>query len=69
MADGVRLSDLEPRLICSACGSRGADIRPDFPQAKMGTGQSAEIRCIAGRDLKTSNICLAAGGDALLPVR
>jgi hypothetical protein len=30
MADDVRLSDLEPRFICSACGKRGADIRPDF---------------------------------------
>ena len=36
--DDVRLSDIEPRFICSACGRRGADIRPDFPPAKMGTG-------------------------------
>jgi hypothetical protein len=28
--DGVRLSDLEPRLTCQACGKRGADVRPDF---------------------------------------
>ena len=28
--DDVRLSDLEPRFICSACGRRGADVRPDF---------------------------------------
>jgi hypothetical protein len=26
----VRLSDLEPRFVCSACGSRGADVRSDF---------------------------------------
>ena len=37
----MRLSDLEPRLICSACGKRGADVRPDFswnkpPVAMMG---------------------------------
>jgi hypothetical protein len=26
----MRLSDLEPRFVCSACGERGADVRPDF---------------------------------------
>jgi hypothetical protein len=25
-----RLSDLEPQFTCSACGKRGADVRPDF---------------------------------------
>ncbi|MDA9504027.1 hypothetical protein XI09_04445 [Bradyrhizobium sp. CCBAU 11386] len=24
------LSDIEPRFICTACGERGADVRPDF---------------------------------------
>jgi hypothetical protein len=28
--DDIRLSDIEPRFICSACGKRGADVRPDF---------------------------------------
>jgi hypothetical protein len=28
--DDVRLSDLEPRFTCTACGKRGADVRPDF---------------------------------------
>jgi hypothetical protein len=28
-ADDVRLSDIEDRFTCSACGKRGADIRPD----------------------------------------
>ena len=28
--DKVRLSDLEPRFVCQGCGSRGADVRPDF---------------------------------------
>jgi hypothetical protein len=37
----MRLSDLEPRFICSTCGKRGADVRPDFnwnkkPVAMMG---------------------------------
>jgi hypothetical protein len=29
-SDEVRLSDLEPLFTCTACGNRGADIRPDF---------------------------------------
>jgi hypothetical protein len=28
--DEVRLSDLEQRFVCKACGCRGADVRPDF---------------------------------------
>ena len=28
--DGLRLSDIEPQFVCSACGKRGADVRPDF---------------------------------------
>jgi hypothetical protein len=28
--DDIRLSDLEPRFVCHACGKRGADVRPDF---------------------------------------
>jgi hypothetical protein len=28
--DDLRLSDIEPQFECSACGKRGADIRPDF---------------------------------------
>ena len=28
--DDIRLSDLETRFVCQACGKRGADIRPDF---------------------------------------
>jgi hypothetical protein len=30
--DDVRLSDLEPKFTCQACGHRGADIRPCFDQ-------------------------------------
>ena len=26
----ARLSDLEARFACKACGKRGADVRPDF---------------------------------------
>jgi hypothetical protein len=28
--DDARLSDIEPRFICKACGKRGAEVRPDF---------------------------------------
>jgi hypothetical protein len=43
--DEVRLSDLEPRFVCKACGTRGADIRPNFAPARMGTsGVQKEYR-------------------------
>ena len=35
--DEVRLSDLEPKFTCQVCGHRGADIRPLFEKARMGT--------------------------------
>jgi hypothetical protein len=35
--DDMRLSDIEPRFVCGACGKRGADIRPHFGPARMGT--------------------------------
>jgi hypothetical protein len=40
-SDHVRLSDLEARFVCKACGKREADVRPDFnwnenPVAAMG---------------------------------
>jgi hypothetical protein len=28
--DDVRLSDIEPMFTCTACGKRGADVRPDL---------------------------------------
>ena len=34
--DEVRLSDLERRFVCTACGRRGADIRPDVHWDKPG---------------------------------
>ena len=37
MANDVRLSDIEPRSVCKACGKRGADVRPHFESARMGT--------------------------------
>jgi hypothetical protein len=32
--DDVRLSDLEPRFACEACGKKGADVRPNFHWAR-----------------------------------
>jgi hypothetical protein len=39
--DDVRLSDIEDRFVCKACGRRGADVRPHFGQAPMGTDQAS----------------------------
>jgi ribosomal protein L37E len=36
-ADDVRLSDIEPKFVCTRCGKRGAEIRPNFEPARMGT--------------------------------
>ena len=33
-SDDLRLSDIEPRFVCRACGKRGADVRPDFNWGK-----------------------------------
>ena len=35
--DNVRLSDLEERFVCTVCGHRGADVRPLFEPARIGT--------------------------------
>jgi len=40
----VRLSDIEPRFTCQACGQRGADVRPDF-----GWEEAARCATISGR--------------------
>jgi hypothetical protein len=37
-SDDVRLSDIEPRFVCAACGKRRADIRPDFNWNKTPVG-------------------------------
>jgi hypothetical protein len=40
-ADGdMRLSDIEPGFVCTRCGKRGADVRPKFPDARMGTADA-----------------------------
>jgi hypothetical protein len=37
--DDLRLSDIEDRFICQACGKRGADIRPDFNWNRTAVGR------------------------------
>jgi hypothetical protein len=36
--DDVRLSDIEGRFVCKACGKRGADVRPNFSEGKKSLG-------------------------------
>ena len=28
--DHLRLSDIEPQFVCKVCGTKGADVRPNF---------------------------------------
>jgi hypothetical protein len=37
-ADDMRLSDVEPRFVCFACGKLGADVRPNFYWEKAPAG-------------------------------
>jgi hypothetical protein len=32
--DELRISDIEDKFVCTTCGKRGADIRPDWQSAK-----------------------------------
>jgi hypothetical protein len=29
-SDNIKLSDIEPKFVCEACGKHGADVSPDF---------------------------------------
>jgi hypothetical protein len=42
-ADDIRLSDLEPKFTCRACGHRGADVRPLFEKR---TAQAGEAKAV-----------------------
>jgi hypothetical protein len=44
--DDVRLSDLEPRFTCQACGRHGADVRPDFDWDKKIARSAARLRVL-----------------------
>jgi hypothetical protein len=41
-ADDLRLSDIERHFTCSACGKRGADVRPDFNSNAIGSRDQDE---------------------------
>ena len=57
---GVRLSDLEPKFTCKSYGRRGADVRPIFEKAAMGTEGGVRINgergppCPGRRTLSTN---------------
>jgi hypothetical protein len=44
--DEARLSDIEERFTCRACGKRGADVRPDFQLEQA-------IRCDDGLSVRS----------------
>jgi len=44
--DHVRLSDLEPLFVCQACGTRPAELRPDFDAGKKQDEPTAAERLL-----------------------
>ena len=40
--DDVRLSDIEDRFVCTACGKRGADVRAGFSDAQMNRARRSD---------------------------
>src|SRR3954465_8681790 len=48
--DHVRLSDLEPLFVCQACGTRPAELRPDFDWNRTQPGNVQRPR--AWRDMQ-----------------
>jgi hypothetical protein len=55
--DDVRLSDIEPRFVCAACGKRHADLRPILEAMR-----DRPLRAIA-EELTNRNIPTPRGGD------
>ena len=50
--DDVRLSDLEARFACKACGKRGADVRPNFNWNARGPGGGMGYRVVPAQFLR-----------------
>jgi hypothetical protein len=42
------LSDLEPRFTCQACGTKGADVRPNFGWEREATEHKDRVASRAG---------------------
>src|SRR3954468_6409049 len=51
--DDVRLSDLEPLFVCRACGTRPAELRPDFEWNKLQCGNMQRPASSRGRNANT----------------
>ena len=49
--DDVRLSDLEPLFVCQACGTRPADLRPNFHWEKEERAGSDDQSVISQRSV------------------
>ena len=47
--DDVRLSDIEPRFVCRACGKRGADVRRISTAAKTDQDDGLSVMASAAR--------------------
>jgi hypothetical protein len=45
-SDDVTFGDLQPRMLCTACGHLGADVRPDW--GSMKSAQFDRLRCLSG---------------------
>ena len=43
--DDVRLSDLESKFVCTVCGNKGADVRPDWDWDKEPVRQTGFRAC------------------------
>jgi hypothetical protein len=56
--DHVRLSDLETRFVCKACGRRGADVRPDFHWDKRPSRRWATVSARSGEPDGVAPRCL-----------
>ena len=41
--DYIRLSDIEPGFVCTACGKKGAEVRSKSSHAPMGAGWGAVV--------------------------
>src|SRR5215218_8396678 len=57
--DHVRLSELEPLFTCQACGTKGAELRPDFNWARPRQATSSDRQ--AWRDMHNKETAPARG--------